>query len=809
MNQVEQMLKEIEENAQRHIAVVRGTIILEEDRPKYEAVLRLKDFLQANQSVFRELNTLATDAGVAVNSIVDSYSQSFEAPGLVPAVEAPRREEVPPVVVPAAAKAAAELVVEPAEVVNKSLIGEDLDKTAGKGVSGGSSLPDMDKAVPADRVPMDQQGDKRDEAALDAGKKLNFIPLSQIVNAERIELPLGDQVPTLPEIYRDLNTWVNDNIVVPAGYVCYARLNDKSNVGISADIYMGKLEGEYPNFENNPQAYEAFRRDLVLKNADYLFTDVASFEQKANVVTVDQFTLPLSYVNKVVDEKAPDVQEDVPAAVETNENQGPAVKLSECLDVDSIDLTLQFPENEVALSQALNSWVFEELNPRVPAGYVCYAKVNAEGNADVYMGSFQAADDEQEQKIYDEIRKDLLLYYDYPTTDVSLFEQKHGITRLEQCSKPLNIFKKTLSGTAPYVPGAAPASSEVPAADIDKVLGEEPAIQVQESAVADTNEPKIENLIKPELLNALPILSGTSNRYLSHDTLRRWIEKFIDLPEGYIMYATVTDINNATIYLGKKNQEETMELHALKSVPIELWEKRSNVTRIDSKPCVLVPQREGQELRKEDIVPGTVKEDVPETFVPPVLDDGLNKDLQIDGADKLPEDGFVPGDVFAGIIPPAAPVQFPDFSASLNGDKSGSNGVPPVVDSSALDSGVDPDIPIDASYSAVPEDEVQPTKVVGRRLTSWTSELSRSQAVRKGLAFLSKFTGKSETYTAYMNELNDVDLFDEDALIKLADIDTRLTREELFIKESEYTKIRNKLNKLVAIAQKNNGISRG
>lgn len=106
INQIETLLNEIEQNARAKIVEINGVYILKDDEPKYRALLALKEFLGKNESVIRELNTLAKAAGVETSQIISTFAvgdvmaQEHIPVGISDPVLNARPEDVPVVNIP-------------------------------------------------------------------------------------------------------------------------------------------------------------------------------------------------------------------------------------------------------------------------------------------------------------------------------------------------------------------------------------------------------------------------------------------------------------------------------------------------------------------------------------------------------------------------------------------------------------------------------------------------------------------------------------------------------------------------------------
>lgn len=604
MSQVEQMLKDIEQRAQEKICIINGTVILEEDRPKYEAILRLQEFIDRNQSIFRELNLLAGAAGVETTSLVDSIALSeelqHEAPGL-DGFEAPVVPENP-------AKKEATF-----------------------------SVPDA---------------------------------------VGSFEPPVAPEIPEAPEMPQML---------------------------------------EAPVIPDTPAAPE-------------------TPEAPAAPETPEAPALP--------DDGLSEFTNDV------------KIKLEDFVKTDHIDLTMKFPENKVDLYHNLNTWVLNNIT--VPNGYICYARVGADGNADIYLGSLDnfSWDKDECQKMYDAIKKDLTLYYDVSLMeDLTLFERKHGISRVEKTSLTLNLFKKKMYDTVPYTLPEKADTLENPQAGAPEP--EAAAATVKPSGEVDNENLSLDTLMP--ISNVILDPTIPNNKYSIHDSLRKWLSQNILLPEGYVVYATVDDLNEATVYLGKLEEAKTVGCHELKTINVDLWESNNQVTRVDSKKISITLANE-------------ITKDAPNVPEAPAEPEGP----------EIPE---VPDSAFAAFASEGASIPETPPKYTLHRD------------------------PADVGINEE-EEEIEPTRVVGRRLTEWASSVSKMQTIKKGISFLNKLTGKSEMYVAFMDEIGSVDLTDEDALIKLADINNRLEREAMSMNSTEVNKIQKKLNKYVMVAQKNVGQSR-
>lgn len=576
MKQVEQMLRELEQNAQRKIAIINGVVILEEDRPKYEAILKLKAFVEDNQNIFRELNTLAGAAGVEVNSLVNGYAPEKVAEETNDIANEEAKQE---------------------QVVPKA---EDNDYTLEPPIS----AEIMDPGYLPKEVPMDGQ------------KGL-----------------VSDAVAQMSDSFENVSDADSPDSSLD---------EDKEKSGEDLDV----------------------SRSLVLR--DYL-------------------------------------------------------------KEDNIEISLKYPENQVDVYHALNTWVAN--NVIVPMGYICYARVNEIGNADVFLGkledfSWSLQDD---QKLYETVRKDLVLYYDATIVeDISSFEHKHNITRVDQLSLPINILKKKLYDTISYV-GENP---NVGSPDIEKHIVDVPPVDVpvQEPSISKGQDDVSLSYLLP--YSTLTIDAKIpDNKYSVHDGLRKWLSENVILPDGYVLYVTVTNANEATIYLGKKSTDDPLALHELKTVDVEAWENMNGISRVEAKSYPLV-------------VNSAIRDDVSS------LDATTNNILS--GTADYAVDG---------------PKQEPNA-------------------------------------------EGETKKVVGRRLTEWTSIFSKNQTIRKGINFLNKLTGKSPLYINYMDSISTLDLNDPDIFDKLGVIVNNFERDKaLFVSEAEKEKIKSRLDHVVSLAQEN--ISKG
>lgn len=175
INQIEQLLSQIEENARQKITRVGDVYILVDDAPKYRALLALKDFLNKNESIIRELNSLAKAAGVATSEIMASYA----APEIIQANNIQVGLGDPKIIPPAAGLGDS--------IVNQTInASDDLKKKSEDVVLGGSG------AVVGEPI--------REEIIPDApDKKLNGEGLNYVLHVEGV--PDGVTIPKekLPE----------------------------------------------------------------------------------------------------------------------------------------------------------------------------------------------------------------------------------------------------------------------------------------------------------------------------------------------------------------------------------------------------------------------------------------------------------------------------------------------------------------------------------------------------------------------------------------------------------------------------------